>query len=249
MSSASATAGTTGATGAPVGASAAATSVATVTTKLAGVAIVKWAIAIGIATATIAGGYAWKHRRESASSTAVPAPQERSVEPGPAFVAPHERESERPNAGPSEPAGILGVEDNAPPRIENGTPRVERAAPASRPQKRDKREGAPAAATPKEHGADTPSLVSQEIALVDSVRNALGAGNWAAARDGLASYRSQFPHGVLEQEASVLEIEIAAGVGDRTKARALARSFVGQHPESSLRERAMRAGRISSEGE
>ena len=236
---------------ATVGAVGAGTSLAT---KVASVALVKWTLATCITSAVVAAGFAWRQPHVAlAPSPVVEAPREAAPSPSP-FPAPIERAVELEGAlvTPSTGAGEAVVDPDRSARVGSGTVgsgAIENVArtPAARAPKRDKRplESVPTTSQ-KERGDDTPSGVSQEIALIDGIRKALSSGDRAAAQSGLASYRNQFPRGLLEQEATVLEIEIAAEGGDLTKARALARAFVGRHPESSLRERALRAARISS---
>jgi hypothetical protein len=115
-------------------------------------------------------------------------------------------------AAPAEPPAARPAETAAPPEE----------APAARPV-----ETAKAVA----RSADKPTL-GDEIAALDAAREALGAGNAAAALRALDDHDRRFPGGMLGPEATVLRIEALALRGDRASATRLGRAFLDAHPRS-----------------
>ena len=94
-----------------------------------------------------------------------------------------------------------------------------------------------AAAPPSVATASAGTAVLQpltaEIMLLDAARAATLNGDPARAMQKLDRYRSDFPAGSLNEEASVLRIEVLVRLGDVTKAERLAREFAASHPTSS----------------
>jgi hypothetical protein len=80
--------------------------------------------------------------------------------------------------------------------------------------------------------AGQPDL-TRDIAALDQARQALRAGHAADALAALDRYDAEFgKSGALRVEASVLRIEATARVGNLSRARALARSFLAHNPKS-----------------
>ncbi|HEY7371938.1 MAG TPA: hypothetical protein VIF57_07140, partial [Polyangia bacterium] len=79
-----------------------------------------------------------------------------------------------------------------------------------------------------------------EIALIDGARAALGAGAPARALSLLDRYRARHPRGVLLPEALAMRVEAIDRTGDHRRARALARAFLADYPQSPLAQRVAR---------
>lgn len=79
-----------------------------------------------------------------------------------------------------------------------------------------------------------------EIALVDAARAAMEGDAPARALVLLRRYATSYPGGTFRPEVTVLRIEALAATGRRDEARALARDFVGRHPDGPLSERMAR---------
>jgi outer membrane protein assembly factor BamD (BamD/ComL family) len=77
--------------------------------------------------------------------------------------------------------------------------------------------------------AQRPTL-AEEVAVLDSARKALTAGNTTIALDALAGHEQRFAAGALAAEASVLRIEALAARGDHAGAAARARAFLSTYP-------------------
>ncbi len=89
---------------------------------------------------------------------------------------------------------------------------------------------ATAASAPK---APPPSIAT-EISLLDQVRTSLGKSEPKGALRTLARYRDDVSHGVLTNEADVLEIEALMMSGQRPLAREKARAFTAKHIDGAL---------------
>ena len=102
--------------------------------------------------------------------------------------------------------------------------------------------GVPSQAVPREIGPAPPTTgaLRDEISLIDGARAALGAGSPAEALALLDRYRARHPRGMLLPEALAMRIEAIDLSGDHERARALARSFVAEHPQSPLAPRLAR---------
>jgi hypothetical protein len=74
--------------------------------------------------------------------------------------------------------------------------------------------------------------LSGEIASIDGVRSALGAGAAAQALARLDAHDAAFGGGALAQEATLLRIQALVKLGRRGEAVALGRAFVTAHPTS-----------------
>jgi TolA-binding protein len=71
-----------------------------------------------------------------------------------------------------------------------------------------------------------------EIAAITLVRGALDKGDARGALAALDHYQQDYPRGTLAPEATVLRIEALQLAGDRSRAKALAESFLKAHPKS-----------------
>lgn len=87
----------------------------------------------------------------------------------------------------------------------------------------------PAAQTPE---AEPTSSLALEIARIDAIRSMLSADHAKSAIAAVQDFRRDFPHGMLRQEADVLNIEAHRRAGDRRSARTLATRFLAEHPQS-----------------
>lgn len=85
------------------------------------------------------------------------------------------------------------------------------------------------------------SAVGDEITMLDEARREMNAGRSANALAVLGRYSTRFPHGVMSEEARVLEIEALARSGQSARARELGASFIASHPSSPLVSRVRRA--------
>jgi hypothetical protein len=95
----------------------------------------------------------------------------------------------------------------------------------------------PAAAPRAAHRATAPSAsassdIREQIRLIDEARSAVTAHDAASALRALDQYRSKFPGGALDQEATVLRIEALDQKGDHAQAASMARAFLARNPAS-----------------
>lgn len=74
--------------------------------------------------------------------------------------------------------------------------------------------------------------VSQEIALLDRARQALGRGDAHTALAVLADHDRRFPHGELGLETELVRVEALVQSGKRAQAVRRARALLAQHPHS-----------------
>ena len=81
-----------------------------------------------------------------------------------------------------------------------------------------------------------------EIALIDGARAALAAGSPGEALSLLERYRARHPHGMLLPEALAMRIEAIDRGGEHARARALARAFLAEYPNSPLAQRVAHIG-------
>jgi hypothetical protein len=88
-----------------------------------------------------------------------------------------------------------------------------------------------AAPAPQPEAARAPAL-AEEIARLDAVRRLLASGQGRAALGALQRYTREHPRGELRQEAELLRIEASRRAGQPDKARALARRFLADNPDS-----------------
>lgn len=172
-----------------------------------GFALIKWGAVVGLASAVIAGGAMMVRHSSTPSDKSQP-------------IAITQREAPR-RAGPR-------AEEVRP------APAVVETAPAEEPAPR-----APAIparpSTPARPSASAPSQpdIAGEIENIDVARTLLRQGRSKEALSTLDRYRAE--HGKsksLGVEATVLRIEALLRQGDRSRAGALASSFLAAHPNS-----------------
>lgn len=89
----------------------------------------------------------------------------------------------------------------------------------------------PTVATPAPRASAPPASITEEIAIVSRARQALRAGDVAAASSALDAHDRQFPHGALGEESMVLRVEITH-TSDPARGKRLGRAFLAKHPES-----------------
>ena len=82
--------------------------------------------------------------------------------------------------------------------------------------------------------ATTTGDLRDEIALVDSARDALSVGSAPRALDILRRYQERYPSGSFRPEAAAVRIEALVKLGRAAEARALATRFVADHRGSLL---------------
>ena len=84
---------------------------------------------------------------------------------------------------------------------------------------------------------EAPVGSAESATLLESKRFAAARGSWRAgdARTAvreLDSLQRDFPNGILGQERDALRIQALAAIGEHARARALARRFLEQYPDS-----------------
>jgi hypothetical protein len=77
-----------------------------------------------------------------------------------------------------------------------------------------------------------PAAAIEEAELVRRAREALRAGEWAAAGHELARAGVRFPQGMLLEEREALAVELLFRTGQRATATVRARAFLAAHPTS-----------------
>jgi hypothetical protein len=90
-------------------------------------------------------------------------------------------------------------------------------------------------AEPKVEKPQTVALnksLAAEVALLDRARSALLAQNASGAQRALDQYRKERQTGILDPEATVLEIQVLEKLGSHAAAARLARQFIASHPDS-----------------
>lgn len=204
-----------------VGATVATTTAAsTAIATASNLAILQW-ISVGIVAGILAVGGIDQLTRSESPPERRPASPSRVEQPARAPVAPATAPS--PLAA-GEPAAAVPVAPIAAPSDASGSdpsPPRSTAKPA-----RERSWSAPAAAPePK------PSL-ADEVAVLDSAREALDGSDPARALQVLEKHDKQFGAGVLSLEAKVLRIEVTLAGGDRAGAIRLANEFLAAHPRS-----------------
>lgn len=75
---------------------------------------------------------------------------------------------------------------------------------------------------------------SEELALLDRARRALGAGDFRAALHGVEKHSRSFPKSQLGEEREALRVRALAGAGLSKKAGEAARDFESSYPNSVL---------------
>jgi hypothetical protein len=74
--------------------------------------------------------------------------------------------------------------------------------------------------------------LAAEVALLDRARSALLAQDPSGGQRALDQYRKERQTGILDPEATVLQIQVLEKLGKRGAAARLARQFIASHPES-----------------
>lgn len=98
-------------------------------------------------------------------------------------------------------------------------------------------------APPPARVAATPSAapredeLSRELASVAKIRTKLAAGDFTGAQAAARAHRATFPHGVLDQEVSVIAIDALAGLHDDARVCSAGKAFLDAHAASAHRER------------
>jgi hypothetical protein len=88
-----------------------------------------------------------------------------------------------------------------------------------------------------EIAAPPATTLRNQVLVIERARRMLLGGDAVGALAAINEYDQQFPSGVLQEEARVLEIEAYAKTGNRSKAVALARRWLAAHPVSAHRAR------------
>ena len=130
------------------------------------------------------------------------------------------------------PVSVFAVDDLPPARTAT-TASTRRHVPADSANARTLRSpepGARAAAPEAAPRTGRSSDLDAEVALLDEVRAHLRDGAPARATALVGQYDRRFPHGLLQPEAKVLQIEARAASGDRAIAHDLARAFLARYP-------------------
>lgn len=209
------------------------TAASTAIATASNLAFLQW-ISVGIVAGILAvGGIDQITRGESpperrpASPSQVEQPARAPVAPAGRSALDHAASIDDPAATPSplpagEPAAAVPVapiaarsdasgSDPSPLRF-TAKPARERSAPAAAPELK-------------------PSL-ADEVAVLDSAREALDSSDPARALQVLEKHDKQFAAGVLSLEAKLLRIEVTLARGDRAGAIRLANEFLAAHPRS-----------------
>jgi hypothetical protein len=215
------------------------------TTATAGAASAKAALGAGAAwkwlgvlvlVGAVAGGLFYQSRRGGDGIDAPPAtPITTAAQTAPAPPAP----AQDPVVSPSPSPATLPP---PPAPVPVDTPvvrarRTERAATITLPSPPEN--VPPIIAAPPEPPAVTPtSRLAEEVALLDTARDALSAGDLRAASAALATHLVEFQQGVLVPESEILRIEVHLGLGQGPAAVALATRFLERFPDNALAKRA-----------
>lgn len=182
--------------------------------KLAGLAVLVGASALGVIALL---------RASPAPAQAPRADVPEQVRPrelAPAPPAPLERVLAEAPAPPVE-RGEVGS-TSSPPRAVLRAPSS--ASAAARPESK--------ARTPAPLDPPDRSSLSEETALIDRVRASMRAGDPSAAERALDEHAARFPRGSLTAEATVARIELSLTRGDFAGARARGERFLREHPGS-----------------
>jgi hypothetical protein len=225
-------AGAAGAAGAAHGAAGGALS----SGKLGGLVLGKWlaaGLALGVAAAS---GVHFASRAVRAPAPNF-APGRVEASPAARAAAPRRNERtvplpapERASAPPSEaPSAPEGARVSRAPRLEAHAVRLSNAAPLRPDATR-----ASSGASVREAEPAVPPVASlrREMQLVEAARAALRHGDGRAALATLERYHSEFAHGELAPEASLLELSALLRAGERERARSLGERLIASDPTS-----------------
>jgi hypothetical protein len=159
-----------------------------------------------------------------------------SVSPPPAKVAPTSIEDHARAAIPAPRPAAKGVAPAPMEAPEVPAPAVTEAPVVAAPVASEAASaGAPSVEAPRARSASptpAPSALADEIAALDSAREALASGDAGRALRALDARDRAFPRGALGPEAMVLRIEALALRGDRAAATRLGESFLAASPRS-----------------
>jgi hypothetical protein len=98
-------------------------------------------------------------------------------------------------------------------------------------------EPTPAKAIHRSHAPSMASDLRDEIAVVDSARSALSAGDAPRALEVLRHYEAKYASGSFRPEATAIRIEALVKLGRRNEARSLATKFVAEQRGTLLAKR------------
>lgn len=131
--------------------------------------------------------------------------------------------------GLSDSAGVQGVRQRVLTRKPVEAGKATEPAPAGA--------AAPAAPAPEGEAAKPQAValnksLAAEVAMLDRARSALLAQNASGALRALEQYRKERQTGILDPEATVLQIQALEKLGDRASAAHIARQFIASHPDS-----------------
>lgn len=155
-------------------------------------------------------------------SSSTPSGAPRPQEAPPAPVAAVATAPQQPDPVPSVPIAELPLE--AAPPVAGAAAATEKPVASSG-----------ARATPSQTpaaSAKTGSDLGDQLRLIEAARAAVAARKPAAAATAIADYRSRFPRGAFDQEASVLQIQTLDLQGNHARAAELAKGFLARYPKS-----------------
>ena len=92
-------------------------------------------------------------------------------------------------------------------------------------------QAAPSASAPSQPRADN---ISEERALLDTARTALGRGDGASAMTGVKKHEQRFPKGQLAEEREAIAVQALVALGSGDLARARGERFKRTYPNSVL---------------
>lgn len=181
--------------------------------------IIKWGVGVFVAGALFGVGKAWLDassdggEQSPSSLSATPQQQASGVSKADAALADEEKAASAEDAvtAPSQPdsSGSRGLH------------RKPTSAQTDAPAKKT---------TPPDQSGT--SALRAEVAALDRVRAALAQQKPEEALSLIQRYRTRFPTGALEQEATVLEVRALEARGHRDQAENLTRDFLQEHPDT-----------------
>lgn len=175
--------------------------------------VVRSVVGVGMVGVALFGGV-WLAQRDGDPPDASKLSQPKVVQP----AAPQTLPSEPGTVDAPTPSRAV-TSDSAPEPTASSAPSIPKASSAGALERGDLRE---------------------EIRLIDAARGAVAARAYEQALSLLRRYSTTYPSGMFGQEASVLRFEALDRSGQHAHAKALAREFLGRHPNSPLAERAER---------
>jgi hypothetical protein len=88
-----------------------------------------------------------------------------------------------------------------------------------------------------EIAVEEPTVLAQELARLEQVREAMAQGRAARALELLGRYDRDFASGSMSSEAAALRVEALVRAGRHEEAREAARAFLNKYPRSPLSDR------------